>query len=212
MLPTACLDWFTVQQFVEVEAPDVAIAWATPDAPLVCFQDINRGKWQTKLPFTNGHVYAYVMNNYWFTNYLAGQGGDFTFRFSITSRPKSDPVASARFGWEATYPSLLAVHVQAHETNPNGPLAQPSGSLIEIAEPNVFLVSAKKADAGDALVLRLWEVSGKATTAHVRIPLLKPKKATAANLVEEPQGALEVKDGAIAIPIKVSGLATVLVE
>ena len=50
MLPGACLDWFTVQHFVEVEGDDGAIAWATPDAPLVCFQDINRGKWQTKLP------------------------------------------------------------------------------------------------------------------------------------------------------------------
>ncbi|MBM4030432.1 MAG: hypothetical protein FJ291_01445 [Planctomycetes bacterium] len=208
MLPTACLDWFTVQHFVEVEAPDVAIAWATPDAPLVCFQDINRGKWLRKLDFTNGHIYAYVMNNYWFTNYLAGQGGDFTFRFSITSRPKSDPVASARFGWEVASP-LVAVSGPA---NPAGVLTESSGSLIEIAEPNVFLVGAKKAEASDALVLRLWEVSGKATTAHVRIPLLKPKKATAASLVEEPQGELELKDYTIAIPIRASGLATALVE
>ena len=50
MLPGACLDWFTVQHFVEVEGRDAAIAWATPDAPLVCFQDINRGKWQNELP------------------------------------------------------------------------------------------------------------------------------------------------------------------
>jgi alpha-mannosidase len=208
MLPGACLDWFTVQHFVEVEAPDVAIAWATPDAPLVCFQDINRGKWQTKLPFTNGHLYAYVMNNYWFTNYLAGQGGDFTFRFAITSRPKSDPVASAQFGWGVSNP-LVAAPVEA---NPNGLLAAPSGSLIEIAEPNVLLIGAKKAEASDALVLRLWELTGQATTAHVRIPLLKPKKATACNLVEEPQGDLELKDGTIAVPIKASGLATVMIE
>jgi hypothetical protein len=208
MLPGACLDWFTVQHFVEVEAPDVAIAWATPDAPLVCFQDINRGKWQTKLPFTNGHIYAYVMNNYWFTNYLAGQGGDFSFRFSITSRPKSDLVASAQFGWSFTSPHMAA----GVEANPNGPLTAPSGSFIEIAEPNVFLIGAKKAEGSDALVLRLWEVSGKATTAHVRIPLLKPKKATACNLVEEPQGDLELNDGTIAVPIKASGLATVMIE
>ena len=46
MLPGACLDWFTVQHFVEVEGRDATVAWATPDAPLVCFQDINRGKWR----------------------------------------------------------------------------------------------------------------------------------------------------------------------
>jgi len=30
MLPGACLDWFTVQHFVEVEAPDATITWSTP--------------------------------------------------------------------------------------------------------------------------------------------------------------------------------------
>ena len=50
MLPGACLDWFTVQHFVEVAGGNAAIAWATPDAPLVCFQDINRGKWRQRFP------------------------------------------------------------------------------------------------------------------------------------------------------------------
>jgi hypothetical protein len=68
MLPGACLDWFTVQHFVEIEGRDATIAWATPDAPMACFQDINRGKWLKEVLFNNGHIYAYVMNNYWFTN------------------------------------------------------------------------------------------------------------------------------------------------
>jgi hypothetical protein len=208
MLPGACLDWFTVQHFVEIESAEGAITWATPDTPLVCFQDINRGKWQTKLDFTNGHVYAYVMNNYWFTNYLAGQGGDFRFRFSITSRPKADRVASARFGWEASNP-LVSRSVKA---NPSGPLTAPSGSLVSIDEPNVFLVGARRAAEGDGLILRLWELTGKPTTAHVRLPHVPFKKATACNLVEEPQGPLEIRDGTIAVPIRGSGLATVRVE
>jgi hypothetical protein len=209
MLPGACLDWFTVQQFVEVDSPEGAITWATPDAPLVCFQDINRGKWQTKLDFTNGHIYSYVMNNYWFTNYLAGQGGDYTFRFSITSRPKADRVASARFGWEVSNP---VIQVPVLAANPRGPLAAPSGSLVSIDEPNVFLVGARRAAEGDGLILRLWELTGKATTAHVRLPYIPFKKATACNLVEVPQGPLEVRDGTIAVPIRGSGLATVRVE
>ena len=62
------------------------------DAPLVCFQDINRGKWQSNLPFDTGHVYAYVMNNYWHTNYKAGQDGDFAFRFAVTSRSATSSI------------------------------------------------------------------------------------------------------------------------
>jgi hypothetical protein len=207
-LPGACLDWLTVQHFVELEARDAAICWSTPDAPLVCFQDINRGKWQTDYAAANGHLYAYVMNNYWFTNYLAGQGGDFTFRFAITSRPKADNVASARFGWGVSSP-LLAFPVRA---NPRGKLPAPAASLIEIAEPNVLLVGLKRAEADQSLVLRLWEVAGRATTAQVRLPLLAVRKASSCNLVEEPQATLEVHQSAVAVPVRGFGLQTLRVE
>jgi hypothetical protein len=45
--------------------------------------------------------------------------------------------------------------------------------------------------------------------------MMKPAKATACNLVEEPlpQGAaLEIKDGTVAVPVTARGLATVIVE
>jgi hypothetical protein len=209
MLPGACLDWFTVQHFVEVEGRDATIAWATPDAPLACFQDINRGKWQTQLPLTTGHIYAYLMNNYWHTNYLAGQGGDYSFRFSITSRPKSDNVASARFGWAASNP-LLGIVVKA---NPQGPLPEQPTSLISVDEPGVIVTGVKEADEGHGLVVRLWEITGQATTAHLRLDTHIPAaKATACNLVEEPGNPLEIQGGVISVPIRGSGLATVRID
>lgn len=208
MLPGACLDWFAVQHFVEVESGDAAIAWATPDAPLVCFQDINRGKWLRDLPMNNGHLYAYVMNNYWHTNYKPGQGGEHVFRFSITSRAKADNTASAQFGWAASNP-LLAVPV---EGQPNGQLPAGATSLVDIAEPNVLLIGAKQAEDRQGLVLRLWEVSGKPTTGHVRLNHLPFRRATACNLLEETQGKLKIKDGIIAVPLRGSGLATVVVQ
>ena len=211
MLPGACLDWFSVQHFVEVEGRDAAIAWATPDAPLVTFQDINRGKWQTQLPITSGHLYAYLMNNYWHTNYLAAQGGDYTFRFAITSRPKADSVASARFGWAVSNP-LLAVPVQP---NPRGPLPNGPTSLVSVAESNVIVTGIKRADKGGGLIVRLWELTGRATTAHVRLDRHVPAaRAEACNLVEEPikNAPLEIRDGAIAVPIRGHGLAGVRVQ
>ncbi|MGA2617618.1 MAG: polysaccharide lyase family protein [Thermoguttaceae bacterium] len=209
MLPGACLDWFTVQHFVEVEGREATVAWATPDAPLACFQDINRGKWQTQLPMLNGHVYSYIMNNYWHTNYLAGQGGDMVFRYSITSRRKSDPVDSARFGFAVSNP-LQAVVVGA---NPQGLLPVEATSLLAIDEPNVLLIGMKRADQGGGLIVRLWELSGRPTTAHLRLDHSIPAaKAEACNLVEEPCGPLELQDGRVAVPIRGSGLATVRID
>jgi hypothetical protein len=214
LLPGACYDWFTAQHFVEVESSPggPAVAWSSPSAPLVCFQDIFRGKWQSPVPFKNGHLYAYVMNNYWHTNYKAGQDGKFIFTFALTSRSKSDLPASAAFGADAAN-SLTVVPIA---TAQDGPLTGTSGSLASVAEANVRLVSAKRAEKGSGLVLRLWEVAGTATTAHVKLPpMMKAAKATACNLVEEPltQGAaLEIKDGAVAVPVPARGLATVIVE
>jgi len=209
MLPGACLDWFTVQHFVEVEGKDAAITWATPDAPLVCFQDINRGKWQNSLRFANGHVYAYVMNNYWHTNYLAGQSGEFTFRFALTSRPKSDRTACARFGWDVSNP-LIGVAVGP---NPQGKLPGDAASLISVAEPNVMVIGVKRSETGEGLVVRLWELEGRPTTAHLRLdPRIPATRATACNLVEVPGQPLETRDGTVAVPIRGCGLATVRIE
>ncbi len=209
MLPGACLDWFTVQHFVEVAGRDATIAWATPDAPLVCLQDINRGKWQTKLPLTNGHLYAYVMNNYWHTNYLAGQGGDYQFRFAITSRPKTDNVASARFGWAVSNP-LLSSRI---EPNAQAPLPESPTSLVSVAEPNVIVVGTKQADQGGGLIVRLWELSGKPTTAHVRLDRhISTTTAEACNLVEDIEQPLKIHGGAVAVPVRGNGLATVRIE
>lgn len=208
MLPGACLDWFTVQHFVEVAGTQGAIAWATPDAPLVTFQDINRGRWQTALPMRTGHLYAYVMNNYWFTNYLAGQGGDFEFRFALTSRDKADTVASARFGWAVSNP-LLATVVGP---NAGGVLPSAGQSLLAIDPPNVLVVGGKKADQGNALIVRLWEAAGQTTTAHLRLETKPARSAAACNLVETTESALQVGPQGIAVPIRARGLATVRIE
>ena len=162
-----------------------------------------------EVPLPTGQLYAYVMNNYWFTNYLAGQGGDYSFRFSITSRPKGDNVASARFGWAASNP-LLGVVVPA---NPQGPLPGEPTSLVSVAEPGVIVITTKQADEGKGLVVRLWELSGQATTAHLRLdPHIPAAKATACNLVEDPDGPLELHDGVVAVPIRARGLATVRIR
>ena len=155
------------------------------------------------------------MNNYWYTNYKAAQGGDFTFRFALTSRAKADRVASAHMGWEASNP-LLATAV---EPRADGPLPAASASLLEVAEPNVIVIGAKRPEQGEGLVVRLWELTGQPTTAHLRVGPAgaapgwpSAKKATACTLVEAPQESLAIHDGVVAVPLRKFGLATVRIE
>ena len=58
-MPGACREWFTPQNSSTCAMAAFDVAWATPDAPLVCLTDINRGQWPAHLPIKNGHVYSY---------------------------------------------------------------------------------------------------------------------------------------------------------
>ncbi|MBZ5563627.1 MAG: hypothetical protein LAP13_14555 [Acidobacteriia bacterium] len=114
-LPGACREWFTTQNVVHVKDASYSIAWATPDAPLITLTDINRGNWLKHLEIKNGHVFSYVMNNYWFTNYKAAQGGDFAFRYHVTSGSTLSREELSRFDADTRRPpfpfALLSTHV-----------------------------------------------------------------------------------------------------
>jgi alpha-mannosidase len=118
-------------------------------------------------------------------------------------------VASARFGEEVASP-LQAVVVKA---NPHGLLPAAPTSLLSVAEPNVFILGTKLPDQGTGLIVRLWEVAGQQTDAHLRLaPALGGKRAEACNLVEDPAGPLEIRDGVVTVPLRGRGLATVRIQ
>jgi alpha-mannosidase len=208
MIPGACRAWFSAQHFVQVDSTAGSVTWSSPDAPLVCFQDINRGTWPTALTLGNGYLYSYAMNNYWWTNYKAGQGGDFVFRYALTSHAKSDTAQSAHFGAEVAAPLLATVPAAAS----TGPLTDAASSLLEVAEPNVVLFGLPQSETGDGVVLHLRETAGQQTVAHIKIGALGVHSATLCNLIETPQGPLSIQDGTIAVPLKPWAIAAVKIK
>ena len=89
MLPGANRQWFTTQGGVWGKGTDGNVAWATVDAQLITLEDINRGLWPESIQIHNGSVFSYVMNNYWYTDAPAQQGGRFTFRYAADQRAGS---------------------------------------------------------------------------------------------------------------------------
>jgi hypothetical protein len=205
MIPGACRAWFTAQHFVQVDSSAGSVTWSSPDAPLVCFQDINRGTWPTALTLGNGYLYSYVMNNYWWTNYKASQGGDLIFRYAFTSHAKSDTAQSAHFGAEVAAPLLAAVRT----TGSTGPLTQAASSLLQVEEPNVMLFGLPQSETGDGMVLHLRETAGQQTVAHVKLDGLSVHEATLCNLIETPQGPLQIQNGTIEVPLSPWAIAAV---
>jgi alpha-mannosidase len=119
-------------------------------------------------------------------------------QFSYSLYPHSGDWKQAltvRRGYEFNY-QLRAQQVDAHD----GALPA-KHSFVGVVADNVVLTAVKKAEDGDALVLRIYEWAGK--TADVRIQL--PEGATSAsltNLMEKPDGGtLAVADHGITVPV-----------
>ncbi len=195
-LPGACKDWFTLQNWLRVRNQDQDVLFITYDAPLISLQDINPNKWLTELPIENGHVYGYIMNNYWFTNYKAGQAGHFTFRFALHGDGEIPFAKAARLGRDWT--------LAERET---------MDSMLTAKPDNVLISGFKRAEFTEGYVVRLREMSGKSTTANLQIPAIDPiTKVELCNGVEDPIAELEIENGVISVDLKPWDVVTLKVQ
>jgi len=211
-LPGACREWFTPQNLVHVRDGAFSVAWATPDAPLVCLTDINRGKWPSHLPIRNGHVYSYVMHNYWFTNYRASQGGAFRFRYSLTSGRNLDRPQLARFDADTRSPVLAYPFVSSFSARVGGgqrPLPPAAGSFLRLEGANLQMVTLKAAEDQNGFIVRFREIAGQAGEAQLEAPTLRLQKAWLCNGVEVNQKALSTGPSSVKVPYTPNQFVTV---
>ncbi|MHB9131240.1 MAG: glycoside hydrolase family 38 N-terminal domain-containing protein [Armatimonadota bacterium] len=109
-VPGTATDWHSVQHYFAVSGSQQTVVVASPDIPLVQVNGINTGQWQQTLPEANGTVMSWVMNNYWFTNFPAAQGGGFTWRYSLLAMPGGfDRDAATRFARTLRQPLIASL-------------------------------------------------------------------------------------------------------
>lgn len=191
MYPGAGHEWFSVQHWVSVEQDGVAGTVIPLDVPLVTLGDINRGEWPAQFGNRPGNIFSYVMNNYWDTNYRAGQGGHFRFRYVVTSAATTDATALSRMGWEeATALEDNIVTSQDKAQNVARVLNGKQQSFLTVADPNLLLETWKSAEDGKGTILRFLDLGGADRTVTVHTPLLNLVKAWQTNAVERNQTAL----------------------
>ena len=186
LLKSASLEWFNVQKWMAVYDPGMAVGIVPLDASLASFGDINRGLWPSEFTPKTSTLFSYAMNNYWHTNYRAGQGGTFTFRFVLTSAKDFDPPGLTRLGWESMEaPQMDSVINQDKAGNPDEPLPAEGTSFLDINAPNIVLVTWKLAEDGNGTILRLQETEGQSTEANVTLTHTNVQAANLLNSVED---------------------------
>jgi len=152
------------------------------------------------------------MNNYWFTNYRAQQGGRFVFRYAITSGRGLGREDLARFDQDTRTPvvaypflsSFSAAISQAGRPMPAG-----GSSFLACDAPNLEMVTLKEAEDGDGFILRFREIAGRGGVAAIKLPAFRVREAHLCNGVEDNQQALILADDAVKVPYKPYTFTTV---
>ncbi len=178
-------EWFSVQHWVSAQQNGVSATVMPLDAPLVTLGDINRGDWPAEFGKRTGTIFSYVMNNYWFTNYRAGQGGHFRFRYLFTSAPSTDATSLSRMGWEEMTPfETDEVTSQDKALDQPRPLDGKQGSFLDVQDPSLLLDTWKSAEDGNGTILRFLDFGGTTRQVTVQTPLLQIDQAWQTDAVE----------------------------
>ena len=186
VLKGGSLEWFNVQQWMAVRDSNMAVAIVPLDASLASFGDINRGKWPGVFEPKAGTIFSYVMNNYWHTNYRAGQDGDFTFRYTVTSAAQLDGGGLSHLGLEEMRPLEVNYVVSQDKVgNPPRPLPPGGEGFFESNNPEVALVTWKKAEDGKGMILRLQNLTDRPAEMKARFPRFTIASASLCSGVED---------------------------
>lgn len=158
-VPRSASDWQTVQNFISLRNKTGQVVLGSNEIPLVQFGDLNLGKWQEKVLIAQPHVYSWVMNNYWFTNFSATQEGELHWSYYLTSTRETGNRATVQFGWGSRIP-LMAQVIPAGKSEME---TRPVASWLNWPAANIILVAARPSPDGKGILCHLREVAGIAT-------------------------------------------------
>jgi hypothetical protein len=198
-LPGGSREWYAVNHWAAVRDGDWNAAVVPHDAPLVNFGDIVRGNWPTAFAPKSGTIFSWLMNNYWGTNFAPGQGGDFTFHYSIVSGGKFDAAEWTRIGWENMTP-LESDAVNA-SLQP-GRMPSDQAGLMTVNNPDVALVTWKLAEDGRGTILRLEELDGKAARVSIASPYFDVREAWRCSGLEEDESRLITGKSSVELDVR----------
>jgi hypothetical protein len=217
--PGSNSNYYSVQHWADVSDGKTGITLSPVDAHLVEFGGLNPSEISQAhhavkpitfgTPFikkiTKGHMYSFVINNNYRTNMPPAQLGDILFRYSITSH-KGDWIEGRPrdFGWAVKNP-LIAVPINGKST---GNLPE-SLSFCQVDKTNIIILTLKKAEDNNGIILRLNETEGLETKVNITLPEITIEEAYETNLVEDNEKLINGTKHNISINIKPFGIKTI---
>jgi alpha-mannosidase len=202
-LPGTRADFMTLNHFVDLSADGYAVTLSNADA--FAMKIGNSDLTSFDLPSATVNVLALGNPSH---SAIADQGGatHFRNRFALRGAPGAYSGAAAMRMSLAHQNPLLAV---ALPRNGGGRFTAPTASLVSIDAPNVVATAFKPAEEGNrGLVLRVWELEGRATDFTIAAAPLGLCRAYETSLVETDLGPVGVDAGSVHTSIAANEIKT----
>lgn len=158
ILSGAATDWQTMQGFAAVQWKDAQAVLSSNEIPLIQLGEINMGKFRREMRVDQPHIFSWVMNNYWTTNFRASQEGEFRWSYALTSSKEPGRGAATHFGASHRVPILGRVVPGGGDA----PVFE-RRSVLSLDRPNLTVVSARPADRDGGAIFHVREVEGRET-------------------------------------------------
>ncbi len=139
-------------QFVSVDIPGIQLGSIGTDATIAGWREST-----DPAPV----LYSYVMNNYWETNYRAGQGGPHELRYTLRPHGGFDEAEAERFALQVAQPLIVRAIA---------PAAPLPGPPLQVSAARAIVTLLRAHGAGPGLLLRLYNPSDEADEVQIAGP------------------------------------------
>jgi alpha-mannosidase len=171
---------------------------------------------QAECTLERAMLLGWVTNNYWETNFRAHQPGRVHARYRILPhRGGFNELQAHRFGLEAAYAQPLLQHLGEPERHP--PLLPEAGALLRLPqnvlpESPVLTLHIKAAERRPGVIVRLFNTSEQAQPAEIGSGILRILRAQWCDLLEKPQGSIDVQNGTVTLNVPARRVTAVLLN
>lgn len=173
-------DWNTVQNFVTAKNNKAQFIVGSDLVPLFQMGGITTGQYQYKKSYEKPHVYSWVMNNYWTTNFRAFQEGEFQWSYYLTSTEDISVAKATKFGWSSRVPLYARVMPVGKENN-----MPRDYSAFSFDNENFLMTSCTPSKDKDYVLLNVRELNGKESVLKIINCNGDPVTFSVVNVIEE---------------------------
>ncbi|MGH2562203.1 MAG: hypothetical protein ACRDJH_24345, partial [Thermomicrobiales bacterium] len=188
-------DWYPLGRWVDVSDGERGVTMTPLDAPLVHIGGITTGRWARTLEPEGPTMMSWALQNHWMVNFKASQGGEIPLRYRLTTYAgPCDDIAAARFGAESATPPIVLRDYQR--------TGDASGSFLDVPAEAPVLVTAKPAEDGDGIIVRVQNISAEDQSVPLRIVAATPVSAGLTSPIEVDGEGVAVDGGRVNVPVR----------